>query len=88
MLTPSMVTGSKGEPEAKIALPWVHRWACSAVHSEREVGFDSGKIIGGLGQLFISVRTSSENEKKVAERPPFLVKKNLSFITIEYSSTS
>jgi hypothetical protein len=43
-----------------MALPPVQRCAISAVHSDRDVGFDSGKMIGGLGDWFISVRTSSE----------------------------
>ena len=46
--TPSKVTSWKGDPDAKMALPLVHLWACSAVHSAFEVGFDKGKIIGGL----------------------------------------
>jgi hypothetical protein len=36
-------------PEAKMALPPVQRWAASAEHSALEVGFERGKIIGGLG---------------------------------------
>ena len=43
---PLYVTGAKGLPLAKIALPLLHVYACSAVHSEWEVGFEYGKIIG------------------------------------------
>jgi hypothetical protein len=28
-----MLTGSNGEPDAKITLPFVHSYACAAVHS-------------------------------------------------------
>ena len=49
-------------PEAKIARPPVHLWAISAVHSDLDVGFESGKMIGGLGDWFMAVRTSSERK--------------------------
>ena len=45
---PLILTSGNGDPDAKIALPLVHLWACSAVHSALEVGLDNGKIIGGL----------------------------------------
>ena len=45
---PSKLTSGKGEPEANIARPPVHLWACSAVHSALEVGLDNGKIMGGV----------------------------------------
>ena len=45
---PSKLTSWNGEPDANMALPLVHLWACSAVHSAFEVGLDKGKIIGGL----------------------------------------
>ena len=48
MLISFKLTSGKGEPEANMALPSVHLWACSAEHSALEVGFDNGKIIGGL----------------------------------------
>ena len=48
MLRSFMLTSGKGDPEAKIARPPVHFWACSAEHSALEVGLDRGKMIGGL----------------------------------------
>ncbi len=50
-------------PDAKIARPPVQRCAISAEHSDLEVGLESGKMIGGLGDWFIAVKTSSEKEK-------------------------
>ena len=44
---PSSMSG-KGEPLAKMARPPVAAWACSAVHSDREVGLDSGKMMGAV----------------------------------------
>lgn len=67
MTVSSIVTGSNGDPEAKIALPPVHRCAASAVHSAREVGLDRGKMMGAqsAGQLApIAVSTSSETAKE------------------------
>ena len=43
---PRYVTGANGLPLAKIALPLLHAYACSAVHSAFDVGFDSAKITG------------------------------------------
>ena len=60
ILFPSYTTSWKGEPDAKIALPFVHLCAASAVHSALEVGFDSGMIRGRLScPSFIAVKTSS-----------------------------
>ena len=39
-------TGSKAEPVAMMALPFVHRIASSGVHSTFDVGLLSAKIIG------------------------------------------
>ena len=43
---PLKVTGAKGLPLAKIAFPLLDVYACSAVHSERDVGFENGKMTG------------------------------------------
>src|SRR6185436_7163588 len=43
---PPYVTGANGLPLAKIALPPDQAYACSAVHSARDVGFDSAKTTG------------------------------------------
>lgn len=60
IVLPSYTTLSKGEPDAKIALPLVHLCAASAVHSAREVGFDNGIMTGGLSwPSFMVVKTSS-----------------------------
>jgi hypothetical protein len=40
------VTGANGLPLAKIAVPPLHAYACSGVHSAFDVGFDSAKITG------------------------------------------
>jgi hypothetical protein len=42
----TMSTGSKGEPDAKTTFPSVHSYACVAVHSALDVGFDRAKISG------------------------------------------
>ena len=49
-----------GKPEAKIARPFVHFWAISAVHSDLEVGLDNGKIMGGesWNENFVQIRVS------------------------------
>ncbi len=47
-LSSVMVTGSKGDPEAKMTRPSVHLNACSAVHSLRCVGFDMAKMLWGV----------------------------------------
>ena len=38
--------GSRGAPLAKMHLPWLHSYACSAVISAWLVGLDNGKISG------------------------------------------
>ena len=48
IVVPSITTSGKGEPLAKMARPPVAAWACSAVHSDREVGFESGKTMGAV----------------------------------------
>jgi len=55
-----MITSANGEPLANIHLPFVSENAFSAVHSDLEVGLESGKIIG-RGCLPISLITSSVN---------------------------
>ena len=47
-MAPFITTSGKGEPLAKMARPPVAAWACSAVHSDREVGLDSGKMMGAV----------------------------------------
>ena len=48
IVVPSITTSGKGEPLAKMARPPVAAWACSAVHSDREVGLESGKMMGAV----------------------------------------
>ena len=75
----------KGEPLAKMARPPVAAWAWAAVHSDLrprcqniviqrhltdlEVGFESGKIIGGVSLSFMALRTSSLNRPPQADKP-------------------
>ena len=47
-----------------MALPPVHLCAISAEHSDLDVGFESGKMIGGLGDWFMAVNTSSETKRE------------------------
>ena len=47
--------------------PNEYTWACSALHSDRLVGLDRAKMIGGPAQLsLIVVRTSSGFEEESA----------------------
>ena len=48
IVAPSITASGKGEPLAKMARPPVAAWACSAVHSDREVGLESGKMMGAV----------------------------------------
>ena len=60
---PSYSTFLNGDPEAKMARPFVHLWAASAVHSALDVGLDNGIISGGVSwPSFIVVRTSSKTD--------------------------
>ena len=63
----------KGEPLAKMARPLVASCAWAAVHSEREVGFERGKMMGGLEFSFIALRISWLKRPPHAERPEYLV---------------
>ena len=52
----------------------MHRtWAWMAVHSDRDVGFESGKMMGWSVLLFISLRISSLNRPPHADRPIIMV---------------
>src|SRR5512141_928238 len=55
---PPRVTGSNGDPQAKSARPSDHLYACSAVHSDCDVGLDSAKIIG-RGLSCVILRTTA-----------------------------
>jgi hypothetical protein len=57
--TPSRRKLSKGEPEAKIAVPSDQSYACSAVHSAALVGLDRGKTMGRSVCLEVSLTISS-----------------------------
>ena len=59
----------KGDPLAKMALPPVAFCAAAAVHSDLEVGLDSGKMMGGVSLSFMARRTSSENKPPQADKP-------------------
>ena len=45
-VVPSRTTGANGLPLVKIARPPLQLYACSAVHSALDVGFESAKITG------------------------------------------
>ena len=45
---PSKVTFGNGLPLTKMAFPWLHVYACSAVHSALDVGFERANITGRL----------------------------------------
>ena len=69
-LASSTVTGANGEPLAKITRPSVHLYACSAVHSDRCVGFDMAKMLqpaqqqeglGGVERLSKEQRSGKTN---------------------------
>ena len=66
-----MVMSGKGEPLAKMARPLVASCAWAAVHSEREVGLERGKMIGGLGFSFIASRISWLKRPPQADRPGY-----------------
>ena len=61
MRTPLISTGANGLPDAKIARPLVHVHACSAVHSDFDVGLEYGKITGDAQYSSIASITSRVN---------------------------
>jgi len=70
---PPTLTGSNGEPHAKSALPSDHRYACSAVHSDLDVGFDSANTIGRACSAAIFRTMSSVNAPPTAATPTMAV---------------
>ena len=62
---PSYSTSLNGDPDAKIARPFVHLCAASAVHSALDVGFDNGIMTGGEScPSFIVLNISSKRNKQ------------------------
>ena len=62
---PSYSTSLNGDPDAKIARPFVHLCAASAVHSALEVGLDNGIMTGGEScPSFIVLNISSKSNKQ------------------------
>src|SRR5512134_1959359 len=72
-LRPAISTGSNGLPDANNARPSLHRYACGAVHSAFDVGFDSAKMIGRSLNDDIARTTSSVNVAGVAATPMIAV---------------
>src|ERR1700751_2772536 len=76
ILRPSKLTGANGEPDATNARPSVQRIRSSAVASDFEVGFESGKIIGRSIFRAISRTIGSVKAPPTVEKPiiavPFL----------------
>merc|ERR1719430_1244714 len=66
---PFTCTSSKPVPLAKMQRPPVASWASCAVHSDLEVGFERGKMIGGASFWFIAESTSLVKRPPTAERP-------------------
>merc|ERR1719187_1717933 len=66
---PLITTSENGEPLAKIAVPPVAAWASSAVHSDREVGLERGKMMGLGSFSFMAVMTSWVKSPPQADRP-------------------
>src|SRR6201996_7288978 len=66
---PLWVTGANGEPDATRARPSVQRIRSSAVASDFEVGFESGKMIGRSTFRAISLTIGSEKAPPTVERP-------------------
>mmetsp|Transcript_19486 Transcript_19486/g.54194 ORF Transcript_19486/g.54194 Transcript_19486/m.54194 type:complete len:258 (+) Transcript_19486:247-1020(+) len=65
----SSFTGAKGLPEATTARPSVHLYACSAVHSDLDVGLLMGMMMGVL-LIFAMLRiTGSLKMPATVERP-------------------
>jgi hypothetical protein len=70
---PPCSTGSNGLPEANSARPFDHAYACSAVHSDLDVGFDSANTIGRSLMAHIASITSRVNVPAVAATPMMAV---------------
>ena len=66
---PSYWTGANGEPVATSARPSVQRIRSSAVASDFEVGFDSGKMIGRSTLRPISRTIASVNAPRAVDSP-------------------
>src|ERR1700744_4988069 len=66
---PLWVTGANGEPDATRARPSVQRIRSSAVASDFDVGFESGKIMGRSTFRAISRTIGSENAPPTVENP-------------------
>src|SRR6267378_2699964 len=69
ILRPLWLTGANGEPDATRARPSVQRIRSSAVASDFEVGFESGKIIGRSTFRAISRTIGSEKAPPTVENP-------------------
>src|ERR1700755_1209969 len=69
IVRPLWVTGANGEPDATKARPLVQRIRSSAVASDFEVGFESGKIIGRSTFRAISRTIGSEKAPPTVEKP-------------------
>src|SRR6201993_5036602 len=69
ILRPLESTGPNGEPDATRARPLVQRIRSSAVASDFEVGFESGKIIGRSTFRAISRTIGSEKAPPTVEKP-------------------
>src|SRR6478736_7108827 len=70
---PSRITGSNGEPHANSARPSDQRYACVAVHSALDVGFESANTIGRLLSEAMVRTTSSVKAPPTAETPTIAV---------------
>merc|ERR1719476_830358 len=69
MVSPPTTTSGKGDPLAKMVVPPVAAWACSAEHSDRDVGLERGKMMGWGSFSFMAVRTSSVKSPPQADSP-------------------
>src|ERR1700743_3450096 len=69
IVRPLWTTGANGEPDATRARPSVQRIRSSAVASDFEVGFESGKMIGRSTFSAISRTIGSEKAPPTVERP-------------------
>jgi len=65
----SVVTGSNGDPVATTALPLVHLYASTGVHSALDVGFDIGMITGRSLNVAMVVMSSSVNKPPHVDKP-------------------
>lgn len=62
-------TSGKGLPLEKMALPSVNSMASWWVHSDLEVGFDKGIMMGLYSNLFISLMMSSVKRPPLPDNP-------------------